>query len=1516
MKSSFFKRLMSLALCLVLVLSCVSVSAFAVAIPVPYPGNMATSNGYKELTWTLSPGDTGTQFYNMVNSVIHKGQYETQYTYITTSRYGNDESKGFMWTDCKSRDFTDGTYYVYAYCHDNYNDPFEVELPNVRHEFIVTVQVRYTIGYSASGAPSGYGGIKVNGGNASNSGSVTVVPNGSVKFEVVSVPGHKAEVDTGGAAYSKSGNTYTYSSVGQNFNFKVTYTPTDYATVTFTQPEGATITVNGETDGSVQVISGINYKVSVAAATGYQLTGVEFDGTSQTVTNDTTSSFTFTAGAKGTTHTVSATTQKQAFTVKDTATFYFNRSMTSQALAEGLFEAIYQSSSVPYTKNQVTYDGNSKKALNLEYYYTISTVSGYWKSLMENEYSGDTLLQEEISGRQMKIRITDGVNYSNECTVTLINNDIKAKGTISKPYTGGAVSLSMTNGEDFTWTPYYSSSTYISATSTLEVYRYYDLDKNSISAPSSVGSYYVQLLLTDAKFYSTTLTSYSDYIPFSITKATLDSIAIPDDIVPVGGGVPVSSVSGYGFNATITWNPSVSTFAYNSEYTATVTLSSDGNCVFDENAAVNAPTGTEPSSVTSRTTEQIVVTLTFKTGKGTITGVSAADYTGTYDGEAHSISVNAPGGATVSYKGPNDDGYVEANPTFKDVGTYTVYYRVEKDNYETVESQATVQINARPVTVSGITAKDKEYDGSANATLNYDSVAFEGLVSGETLTVTATGTFANKDAGESKNVTISDLQLGDDAAAKNYVLAGSGQQTSATANITARVTSVTITSNGGVYGGTITGATAELNDFVAGDAPTVTLTYTGTANAEYNSTEVPTGAGTYTVTATIADGNYKLTDNTSAEFVVSKASVDVPTIKSKPYNGESQTAEIAETAHYTVKENVGGADVGNYNVVLSLKDSNNYKWSDGTETADKTLAFSITIINQDAPAAPTAKTVASSAVELESPQGSGFGKVQYAVSTTNTAPADGWQESPVFCELEKNTTYYFFARYAGDCNHNPAVSTGGEITTLNTYTIKFNTDGGSEIDAITQDYNTTVTAPANPTKEGYTFLGWVDQNSEAFVFTETTTMGAENIELTAKWAANGTQMETNSAYQVVHYKETDDGYEEVTEDTQFPLYGKVGSTVSATAKSYSGYTLNTEMTVSSATLEEATVGDDGALYLTTLAFYYDLNRNTVTFMNGNNEWGSATCIHGRTLGIVGMPVPYKDGSIFGGWYTEDGTFVYHGMTVTSDLTAYARWITVDAGENGNLEITKRDEQVTVIITPNEGYALETLKVGGEDVTDKVSDGKYTFTMPGKDVTVKATWGKTVCPKDDTCPISDYSDADPKVWYHDGVHFCLETELMIGYPNGSFQPDTAASRAMLITMLWRMEGEPTSDQELDFTDVKDDWYTPALRWAVEKGIIKGYGDGTVRPNDAMSREEMVTILYRYADNKEYDVSTSGDLGKFTDAARVSDYAKVPMQWAVGSGIIEGMTTTTLKPESDSTRAQLAMVTMRFVTKFGN
>lgn len=184
-----------------------------------------------------------------------------------------------------------------------------------------------------------------------------------------------------------------------------------------------------------------------------------------------------------------------------------------------------------------------------------------------------------------------------------------------------------------------------------------------------------------------------------------------------------------------------------------------------------------------------------------------------------------------------------------------------------------------------------------------------------------------------------------------------------------------------------------------------------------------------------------------------------------------------------------------------------------------------------------------------------------------------------------------------------------------------------------------------------------------------------------------------------------------------------------------------------------------------------------------------------------------------------------------------------------------------------------------------------------------------------CPSASFTDVYLNAWYHEAVDFTIEQGLMIGTSKATFEPGSNVTRGQLVTVLHRMAGTPIA-YGTGFTDVEDGmWYTDAILWAQANDIVNGYGDGTFRPNEFMTREEMVAVIYRYAQYNGYDVSASAMMQCYHDSVTIQAYAQDAMSWAVSVGLIKGFPDGTIRPKGISTRAQLATVLMRFSNYFG-
>ena len=269
--------------------------------------------------------------------------------------------------------------------------------------------------------------------------------------------------------------------------------------------------------------------------------------------------------------------------------------------------------------------------------------------------------------------------------------------------------------------------------------------------------------------------------------------------------------------------------------------------------------------------------------------------------------------------------------------------------------------------------------------------------------------------------------------------------------------------------------------------------------------------------------------------------------------------------------------------------------------------------------------------------------------------------------------------------------------------------------------------------------------------------------------------------------------------------------------------------------------------------------------------------------------------------------------------AYAEWIrrttpyaiVIEKSVGGTViasaEQAVMETAVSLTVEADRGYTLEELSVideAGEVVELQKTEEGYTFTMPESQVTVRAAFAKNELP---------FEDVDQEAWYYDAVWYVYQYELMNGVSLTQFQPQHNLTRGQLVTILHRMAGSPEPKDAAPFTDVAEDqYYAKAIDWAYNQNIAKGMTDTSFAPNADVTREQMVTFLYRYAEFSGVDVTCTGK-PDFPDVDAVSSYAEEAMAWAVANEIIYGMDGR-LNPKGTATRAQIAAIIMRYCEKF--
>ena len=219
--------------------------------------------------------------------------------------------------------------------------------------------------------------------------------------------------------------------------------------------------------------------------------------------------------------------------------------------------------------------------------------------------------------------------------------------------------------------------------------------------------------------------------------------------------------------------------------------------------------------------------------------------------------------------------------------------------------------------------------------------------------------------------------------------------------------------------------------------------------------------------------------------------------------------------------------------------------------------------------------------------------------------------------------------------------------------------------------------------------------------------------------------------------------------------------------------------------------------------------------------------------------------------------------------------------------------------------------------EKASSKYYQRWLEAKDITPEKyveLYGKDEDEEGETIEFVDVKKSD---WFYDEVQYAVSNGLFNGVGNDKFDPNGSMTRAMMVTVLYRLEGEPAVRGTSPFSDVSNNiWYTDAVIWAEDNAIVNGAGDNKFDPNSSITREQMAAVLFRYAQYKKYDTSASNSLSKYSDFSSISAWSLNAMKWANAEGLITGRTATTLAPKGTATRAEVAAILYRFVENVVN
>lgn len=333
-----------------------------------------------------------------------------------------------------------------------------------------------------------------------------------------------------------------------------------------------------------------------------------------------------------------------------------------------------------------------------------------------------------------------------------------------------------------------------------------------------------------------------------------------------------------------------------------------------------------------------------------------------------------------------------------------------------------------------------------------------------------------------------------------------------------------------------------------------------------------------------------------------------------------------------------------------------------------------------------------------------------------------------------------------------------------------------------------------------------------------------------------------------------------------------------------------------------TSADKGDIVSFTVSPYNNYIVEDVTVYADN--WGTVTVYRDeKNWNSYYFYMPDSDVEIHA-TYTND----YHEITMDVGRNGTAVPQAQPSGYFGYVYYGIDGDSIYIDVTPDKGYQVKSITATDElgrrvSVYEAVKENQYYFTMPESDVTVSVEFSYRIL----TNPFTDVKTGD---WFYDAVSYVYTEGLMTGTGTYTFSPSAPTSRAMLVTILWRLQGEPYVSGS-SFNDVKSSaYYYDAVRWAARYGIVEGYEGNVFKPDDAITREQFAAILYRYAEYCKYSTSASTNLSAYKDNAKVSSWAGTAMKWAVAKGLFEGDNLGNLDPQGQTTRAAAAKLLMAF------
>lgn len=706
-------------------------------------------------------------------------------------------------------------------------------------------------------------------------------------------------------------------------------------------------------------------------------------------------------------------------------------------------------------------------------------------------------------------------------------------------------------------------------------------------------------------------------------------------------------------------------------------------------------------------------------------------------------------------------------------------------------------------------------------------------------------------------------------------------------------------------GETITAKLTEAGIAAMGGGPTntITLTYYGGLLVVLNPGRFQQDAnGEWTTTITMP-----AQDITTKAYASAKNKVTL-TVRDKtvPYTGDSQSinSEIQAKLNGTdVTEALAGrlsvtyegigntvyaatttapVAIGTYSCTVQVVEGDTLYYSD---TATATLTITKASLNNQ-PSAPEKESATPNSITLKTPATFADGSTIPADSVLEYRCGENgvWQTSTTFTGLTADTEYMFYARIKEtETTAVSAVSAAGTIKTAPKITVTI-----SGLTATSDSYT-------KMAQKGYTgTLGyspiWSGNLEETYYLGDGTT----KTTATNSGASGDGLAPVNAGSYVVKLAIPDS---DPTYTGSITITFEITKRVISVKANDCSMTVNESLPTFDVTYGNFASDDTAETVIGTAA--------VATTTADGKQVGQFT-VDVTTLPTLkaGMEINYEIGR------AESGTLAVNAL---SSKRSGKFTVTVKNTENGSVTADRKNTAVgttvTITVTPDSGYTLETIAVldknGKEIELTNNGNGTYTFKMPAGKVEIAAEFAEEASVR------NFFVDVTADRYYYDAVLWATRNGITGGIDENHFGPDLGCTRAQLVTFLWRAAGSPVANYAMSFTDVGDSYYTQAIRWATGLGIVDGYGYGLFGTDDIITREQIATILYRFAQAMKMDTTQGGmTVREFADYASISDYAIDAMQWAVNAGILQGYNNN-LSPDQPCIRAQIVTMLYRLL-----